>query len=118
MGLLIDKLVDVVLHEAPEKKRELIHYAGQSLFLMSQLQSISAALKSRGANVRSKGFLLAWRREIYRNYRHQESRAEHPLAVNALAASSDDPAASSMTRYLQEMDRITRRAFVREQAGR
>ncbi|MFY1004794.1 hypothetical protein ACNF5F_25510, partial [Escherichia coli] len=24
MGLLIDKLVDVVLHEAPEKKRELI----------------------------------------------------------------------------------------------
>ena len=118
MGLLIDKLVDVVLHEAPEKKRELIHYAGQSLFLMSQLQSISAALKSRGANVRSKGFLLAWRREIYRNYRHQESRAEHPLAVNVLAASSDDPAASSMTRYLQEMDRITRRAFVREQAGR
>lgn len=117
IAVLIDKLIDVAMHEAPEKKNELIHFAAQGIFLMRQLHHIYISLNNYGIDIRRKTILAAWRYEIYNNFVKNQSNSEHTLSADMPTLAKDDSALpvelyhSTLPAYLQEMERITRNVF-------
>lgn len=117
VGLVIDKMVHVAMHEAPEKKEALLEHAGKTMFLMSQSQQVSRFLRNQGLDAAAGEVLAGWRAEIYANYISEKNSWAVRLA-DELQPQMEGPLPDRRTSgqdqqyaWLDSLDQTTRSIF-------